>query len=333
MELRGISSQQQKDMRIPTTTSTGGGYGLQHPSSRLGQGHHQESPPSSLAADRRRNNDLIQSQNHPMQTLDQLHLTQQYQQDELPANPDPDPPLLPIAPSNNVAAEPPQARSANGSANLVRYKACLKNHAASMGGHVIDGCGEFMPSGEEGTPDALKCAACNCHRNFHRKEIDGEAPPPPSYFPFTPAMNNNNNNNNHRVHTPTPTPHSAPAMHPHQLHHYSHGLVPSVMMAFGGNGGGIPAESSSEDLNMFNHARGQVLLNPSSFSLSRKRFRTKFTQKQKDSMHEFAEKLGWKIQKQDEQQVLQFCNEVGVKRQVFKVWMHNNKQNLKKRQM
>uniref|UniRef100_A0A0C9QV83 TSA: Wollemia nobilis Ref_Wollemi_Transcript_7252_1105 transcribed RNA sequence n=1 Tax=Wollemia nobilis TaxID=56998 RepID=A0A0C9QV83_9CONI len=57
----------------------------------------------------------------------------------------------------------------------VRYRECRKNHAASIGGYAVDGCGEFMPSGEEGTPAALKCAACNCHRNFHRREVEGEA--------------------------------------------------------------------------------------------------------------------------------------------------------------
>ncbi|KAJ0972198.1 hypothetical protein J5N97_020157 [Dioscorea zingiberensis] len=55
----------------------------------------------------------------------------------------------------------------------VKYKECLKNHAASIGGNATDGCGEFMPSGEEGTIEALKCSACNCHRNFHRKESEG----------------------------------------------------------------------------------------------------------------------------------------------------------------
>ncbi|GAV88440.1 ZF-HD_dimer domain-containing protein [Cephalotus follicularis] len=34
--------------------------------------------------------------------------------------------------------------------------------------------GDFMPSGEEGTIEALNCSACNCHTNFHRKEIEGE---------------------------------------------------------------------------------------------------------------------------------------------------------------
>ncbi|KAF7147837.1 hypothetical protein RHSIM_Rhsim03G0046000 [Rhododendron simsii] len=54
----------------------------------------------------------------------------------------------------------------------VRYKECRKNHAASMGGHAVDGCREFMPAGEEGTAAAFKCAACSCHRNFHRKEVE-----------------------------------------------------------------------------------------------------------------------------------------------------------------
>jgi hypothetical protein len=31
-----------------------------------------------------------------------------------------------------------------------------------------------MASGEEGTAAALKCAACNCHRSFHRREVENE---------------------------------------------------------------------------------------------------------------------------------------------------------------
>ncbi|KAJ0818670.1 putative transcription factor ZF-HD family [Helianthus annuus] len=53
---------------------------------------------------------------------------------------------------------------------VTRYRECLKNHAANIGGNVTDGCCEFMPSGNDGTLEAFKCAACNCHRNFHRKE-------------------------------------------------------------------------------------------------------------------------------------------------------------------
>ncbi|XP_055812570.1 uncharacterized protein LOC129882343 isoform X1 [Solanum dulcamara] len=68
--------------------------------------------------------------------------------------------------------QPPSTASVSDTTSSIRYRECLKNHAASMGGHVVDGCGEFMPSGGEGTPGAVKCAACNCHQNFHRKEID-----------------------------------------------------------------------------------------------------------------------------------------------------------------
>ncbi|KAI5665648.1 hypothetical protein M9H77_15501 [Catharanthus roseus] len=75
--------------------------------------------------------------------------------------------------------------SANSSFTVrnVRYGECQKNHAAAVGGYAVDGCREFMPSGEEGTTAAFNCAACGCHRNFHRREIrteevsEGSSPP------------------------------------------------------------------------------------------------------------------------------------------------------------
>lgn len=63
----------------------------------------------------------------------------------------------------------------------------------------------------------------------------------------------------------------------------------------------------------------------------RKRFRTKFSQEQKDKMMIFAEKLGWKMQRCDDKMVVDFCNEIGIRRGVFKVWMHNNKNTFGKR--
>ncbi|CAK9152392.1 unnamed protein product [Ilex paraguariensis] len=267
------------------------------------------------------------------------------------SNPDPDPDPAQLAnatiasPSNCKTPQRPQQQppppppqpataSSTNSLNPIRYRECLKNHAATMGGHIVDGCGEFMPSGEEGAPGALRCAACDCHRNFHRREIDGESPSRTTcYYTHNPSRNNS-----HRqritIHPIQPPP-SHPALPPNQ--HPHHGLIttPStgpMMMAFGG-GGGAPAESSSEDLNMYQSNAGAPPVVQPSFSISKKRFRTKFTSEQKDRMHEFAEKLGWKMQKQDEQEVQNFCNEVGVKRQVFKVWMHNNKQAMKKKQL
>ncbi|XP_057785523.1 zinc-finger homeodomain protein 5-like [Salvia miltiorrhiza] len=129
----------------------------------------------------------------------------------------------------------------------ISYRECLKNHAATIGGNVTDGCGEFMPAGQDGTLQALTCAACTCHRNFHRAasivrmpdlafHLNAVAPPPPQ-----------------------------------------------------------------------------------------KRFRTKFTAAQKEKMVDFADKVGWRIPREDDAELQRFCSEAGVKRQVFKVWMHNNK--------
>lgn len=207
-----------------------------------------------------------------------------------------------------------------------RYRECLKNHAVSIGGHAVDGCGEFMAAGDDGTLDALKCAACNCHRNFHRKEsttgtfssADGLSlhqtnrqqqphphhylPPPPGYYhrPSTGYLNMTSAPTSFR-----PLPLALPSTSRDDLDEISN---PS---SSGGGGNG--------------HGNG------GSGSGSKKRFRTKFTSDQKDRMLAFAETLGWKIQKQDEGAVQQFCTETGVKRHVLKVWMHNNKHTIGKK--
>ncbi|KAK1419929.1 hypothetical protein QVD17_29372 [Tagetes erecta] len=158
----------------------------------------------------------------------------------------------------------------------VTYKECLKNHAATIGSHALDGCGEFMPpllTCATHEPTLLKCAACGCHRNFHRREVTDV-----------------------------------------------HGFAPHVLLSFTGAGDqsyqtqivatpGTPAPEIKIDQN------------PN----GRKRFRTKFSQDQKEKMYLFAEKVGWKMQRCDDQEVASFCNEVGIKRGIFKVWMHNNK--------
>ncbi|OAY85768.1 mini zinc finger protein 1-like [Ananas comosus] len=81
----------------------------------------------------------------------------------------------------------PKKPHSNGSAaaarkaeKVVRYRECRRNHAASIGGYAVDGCREFMAAGEEGTPAALRCAACSCHRSFHKREVD---PPPDAATP------------------------------------------------------------------------------------------------------------------------------------------------------
>ncbi|XP_074294495.1 zinc-finger homeodomain protein 2-like [Silene latifolia] len=193
------------------------------------------------------------------------------------------------------------------SAVVPRYRECLKNHAVNIGGHAVDGCGEFMPAGPDGTIDALKCAACNCHRNFHRKEYVSAAddnhhqltlyhPPPPHVYQFYyPAA----------VPSPAATP-TTPPVRPLAL----------------------PPSASAED----QVTGGMMAMTmTTSTSTGKKRHRTKFSQEQKDKMFGLAERLGWKIQKCDENVIQQFCDESGVKRHVLKVWMHNNKHTLGKK--
>ncbi|XP_050372087.1 zinc-finger homeodomain protein 6-like [Argentina anserina] len=271
--------------------------------------------------------------------------------------PNPDPNLSPVAVFTTPRARSTTPRGANHSfkaapsaalaqvpvsepvtaSKAVRYRECLKNHAASTGGHVLDGCGEFMPTGGEDSPGGLRCAACECHRNFHRKEIEGETQL--VHVPNNYHVLNNHNKNSHssrRNASSAPVVPSLPPpppVHQHYQHHHFPATSPTVpasfppgMMTFGGGGG--PAESSSEDLNHIN-----MYDQSNQAGGSRKRFRTKFSQEQKDKMLEVAEKLGWRIQKHDEQEVQQLCSDLGVKRQVFKVWMHNNKQAMKKKQL
>lgn len=222
--------------------------------------------------------------------------------------------------TSTITTQPqPQQITSTTTTTKICYRECLRNHAASMGSHVVDGCGEFMPSGEEGTPQYFKCAACDCHRNFHRKHIQQQHSIPQQHVQHVP--NYHHSNNNGHLNLPTPSSSSQRVSQP------SSGQVPpSMMMTFGS----VPAESSSEDLNMFG---AQFSIQTPQQPVLKKRVRTKFSQQQKDRMMEFAEKIGWKIQKHDEQEVQQFCSQVGIKRQVFKVFMHNNKQAMKKQQM
>lgn len=81
---------------------------------------------------------------------------------------------------------------------------------------------------------------------------------------------------------------------------------------------GVASESSSEDRKVAKSGD--------------KRFRTKFSQEQKERMEEFAVKLGWGMRKEDEEEVKRFCGEVGLKREVFRVWMNNSKQSRKRKQ-
>jgi ZF-HD class homeobox domain-containing protein len=227
-----------------------------------------------------------------------------------------------------------------------RYRECLKNHAVGIGGHAVDGCGEFMAAGEEGTIDALRCAACNCHRNFHRKETDGTGGPGPSSVP--PGTIVDPSTTYHQPHPQFSPYYRTPAGYLHHHHMAAAAAAAAnrpVQLALPStSGGGGHSRDEGEDVS---HPMGMMALggsgsggmmmgigasgSGSGSASGKKRFRSKFTQEQKDKMLAFAEKVGWRIQKHDEQAVQQFCNEVSVKRHVLKVWMHNNKHTLGKK--
>ncbi|EOA15036.1 hypothetical protein CARUB_v10028391mg [Capsella rubella] len=154
---------------------------------------------------------------------------------------------------------------------VVLYNECLKNHAVSLGGHALDGCGEFIPKSTTilTEPPSLRCDACGCHRNFHRRsssEVFSHHRSPP----LKPLAS---------------TPH----------------LLLSLSSDFSGPG---------------DKDRSAVM---------KKRKRTKFTAEQKEKMRGFAERAGWKMNGWDEKRVKEFCGEVGIEKQVLKVWIHNNK--------
>ncbi|XP_057783853.1 zinc-finger homeodomain protein 2-like isoform X2 [Salvia miltiorrhiza] len=194
-------------------------------------------------------------------------------------------------PGNKIPS-PPALRKA-------RYKECLKNHAVGIGAHAVDGCGEFLPAGDDGSLESLKCAACGCHRNFHRRESEGYG--------------------NQQL---------VLAHHPHPLGHFGYRSSGGYLQV------GPPQRAAPVALALPSSSGGagemEDYYSGGGGGSSKKRFRTKFTAEQKDRMLRLAERLDWKIQKQDEELVQQFCSEAGIKRHVLKVWMHNNKHTLEK---
>jgi ZF-HD class homeobox domain-containing protein len=200
-----------------------------------------------------------------------------------------------------------------GSAAAVKYGECLKNHAAAIGGNATDGCGEFTPSGQEGSLEALKCSACGCHRNFHRKEVDddddvlGHGGNRAGRRFVAPALPHHNN----LLVTTAADPYAAYAAMRSVAPLHQHQFMNAVPLS------AAAMQQHASESDEMDGGRG-----------SKKRFRTKFTAEQKERMLEFAERVEWRLQKVDDAMVQAFCQEIGVKRRVLKVWMHNNKYNL-----
>ncbi|RCV31245.1 hypothetical protein SETIT_6G161100v2 [Setaria italica] len=248
-----------------------------------------------------------------------------------------------------VAKKMRPAAAAWGAGEAGVYRECLKNHAASLGGHALDGCGEFMPTPEAdpADPASLRCAACGCHRNFHRRLP--EAPPsppllalPPPLPPAQPApalqhvmreapedrlpaafdddetdeSDEGSDFDEDRPLSPLPAPAMGP---PGYLQPAPHMLL---ALSTGAPGASIPAVVPRPPASL-----GPMPAPGAASAAARKRFRTKFSPEQKQRMQALSERLGWRLQKRDEAVVEESCREIGVTKGVFKVWMHNNKHN------
>ncbi|KAM6570843.1 hypothetical protein CsatA_014923 [Cannabis sativa] len=235
---------------------------------------------------------------------------------------------------------------------VVSYRECLKNHAANIGGHALDGCGEFMPcpTAEPSDPTSLKCAACGCHRNFHRRDQPEE--PTSKHFlrsfhnghPFqlqplrlssqprqgrssSPSLSPSPSSST----GPTPSPQSPPPVS-HLPPNSYFASPPQMLLALStGFSTGPPSDNLPHAHKSFNPTVGVKSSEATNYSNGKKRFRTKFNQEQKEKMCLFAEKLGWKMQRSEERLIEEFCKEIGVRRGVLKVWMHNNKHTVGKK--
>ncbi|XBI25872.1 hypothetical protein VPH35_050709 [Triticum aestivum] len=200
----------------------------------------------------------------------------------------------------------------------VTYMECGRNHGLASGGHVVDGCGEWMPLGDHNPADAssYKCAACGCDRNFHRKVMTERSPPPP----------------------PPPPPMAATVLHglPQRREETLEDRLPGVDSDTDSDGTEYDSHATEYDsgrhgpppayhparvaqqpppyISCARHSRPLGALQiqrltvqrspvtappPHGVMSERKRSRTMFTADQKLRMQELSEHLGWSLQKRD----------------------------------
>ncbi|XP_074557106.1 zinc-finger homeodomain protein 9-like [Curcuma longa] len=213
------------------------------------------------------------------------------------------------------------------------YRECLKNHAASLGGHALDGCGEFMlsPNADPADPSSLRCAACGCHRNFHRRlpephrrdgaEDDRDGTEDDEEEEEEDDDDDDDDDEEEEGEGKIPPPHHRGSRSPPPPPFHS---APHMLLALsaGLHGGPSPIPLPARPVAV---PSASVAAAAAAATQPRKRFRSKFSPEQKGRMQELSQRLGWRMQKRDEGLVEEWCREIGVDKGVFKVWMHNNK--------
>ncbi|KAF6982590.1 hypothetical protein CFC21_000968 [Triticum aestivum] len=228
-----------------------------------------------------------------------------------------------------------------------KYNECGRNHALASGGHVVDGCGEWMPLRDLNPADAssYKCAACGCHRSFHRKVMTERSPmlapmvetvlhglpqrrkeeTPEDWLPGVDSDTNSDGmkydsdateydsegteyDDERSVPQPLqPPPVYHPAQVTQQLSSGQHNFLPRALQIHRLATQLSPATAPP----------------PHGVMLERKRSRT--TTDQKLRMEELSEHLGWRLQKRDKDFIEARCHDIGVSKKVFRNWMNNKK--------
>ncbi|KAF8049397.1 hypothetical protein N665_2222s0010 [Sinapis alba] len=215
------------------------------------------------------------------------------------------------------------------------YGECRKNHAASVGTTAYDGCGEFV-SANPGE-DSLDCAACGCHRSFHREESlsDGVSKTiletlkisPLEYRQiFCSPYGDGAKEEEERVRRLRMR---FTAEQTEKMRSYAEKVGWKVSSESREevkefcNGIGVTRKNLRVWMNNHNEVNGRRLGDEEGRV---KRLKTKFTAEQTEKMRRYAEKLRWKVSLEDREETEGFCNEIGVNRNNFMIWMNNHKE-------
>ncbi|XP_021909778.1 zinc-finger homeodomain protein 14-like [Carica papaya] len=175
------------------------------------------------------------------------------------------------------------------------YMECNRNHAAHLGAYSLDGCREFLSQNE----DEYSCAACGCHRNYHRRIplIDLETEPVP--VTVEDGEGSGGRGRGRRL--------------GRQRFNFSLRVIKNIARLRG---------------EMVRSERPQppapVPADPLGFRARPKKAR--FTVAQREALLSLAQRLGWKMRHRGHKaEVDRAISEIGVCRRVFKTWLYNNK--------
>ncbi|KAK4438346.1 Zinc-finger homeodomain protein 8 [Sesamum alatum] len=210
---------------------------------------------------------------------------------------------------------------------LVMYRECLHNHAATTTpmAYIVDGCGLFEASG----PNGMVCAACRCHRNFHRRlEVD---------IPHAQTQNNvisqqhgtstnpvllpqpqaHQQASTSRTTTSAPTPAIPDPVPQPQFHPQTYTRRART-----------PAPTGRQEMNR-QFQRPEELVQEASARHTVETEATvcrRITRGQSERLRVIAESNGWKLFREySREEVNRICVEIGITRTVMKNWILNHR--------